>query len=83
MAALVLHINREALHHGAEIALLLDLYTHRQEATVVSPPAFQIAVDAADPHRLNRFWAAAVGYEMEDHHDQINAADRCRPCVGR
>ena len=26
MAALVLHINREALHHGAEIALLRDLY---------------------------------------------------------
>jgi hypothetical protein len=24
--ALVLHLNREALHHGAEIALLLDLY---------------------------------------------------------
>ena len=20
---------------------------------------------------LNRFWAAAVGYEVEDHHDQI------------
>ena len=29
MAALVLHINREALHHGAEIALLLDLHAHR------------------------------------------------------
>lgn len=29
-AALVLHINREALHHGAEIALLLDLFAHRQ-----------------------------------------------------
>jgi len=29
LAALVLHINREALHHGAEIALLLDLYAHR------------------------------------------------------
>jgi hypothetical protein len=29
MAALVLHINREALHHGAEIALLRDLYAHR------------------------------------------------------
>jgi hypothetical protein len=29
-AALVLHINREALHHGAEVALLLDLYAHRQ-----------------------------------------------------
>jgi hypothetical protein len=26
MAALVLHINREALHHSAEIALLRDLY---------------------------------------------------------
>jgi hypothetical protein len=26
MAALVLHINRETLHHGAEIALLRDLY---------------------------------------------------------
>jgi hypothetical protein len=30
MAALVLHINREALHHGAEIALLRDLYRWRR-----------------------------------------------------
>jgi hypothetical protein len=29
MAALVLHINREMLHHGAEIALLRDLYRHQ------------------------------------------------------
>lgn len=29
MAALVLHINRETIHHGAEIALLRDLYAHR------------------------------------------------------
>lgn len=29
MAELVLHINREALHHGAEIALLRDLYRAR------------------------------------------------------
>ena len=29
MAALVLHINREMLHHGAEIALLRDLYANR------------------------------------------------------
>jgi len=30
MAALVLHINREVIHHGAEVALLRDLYrTHR------------------------------------------------------
>ena len=28
MAALVLHINREVIHHGAEIALLRDLYQH-------------------------------------------------------
>ncbi len=26
LAALVLHVNREVLHHGAEIALLRDLY---------------------------------------------------------
>ncbi len=29
MAALVLHINRELIHHGAEIALLRDLYRNR------------------------------------------------------
>jgi hypothetical protein len=29
MATLVLHVNREALHHGAEIALLRDLYANR------------------------------------------------------
>jgi hypothetical protein len=29
MAELVLHINREALHYGAEIALLRDLYANR------------------------------------------------------
>ena len=29
LAALVLHINRETIHHGAEIALLRDLYAHR------------------------------------------------------
>jgi hypothetical protein len=28
-ATLVLHINREMIHHGAEIALLRDLYAHR------------------------------------------------------
>jgi len=29
LAALVLHINRELIHHGAEIALLRDLYAHQ------------------------------------------------------
>ena len=28
MIDLILHINREAIHHGAEISLLRDLYTH-------------------------------------------------------
>jgi hypothetical protein len=32
---------------------------------------FQIAIDAEDPHRLNRFWAEAMGYEIEDHHDIV------------
>jgi hypothetical protein len=36
-----------------------------------TPPTLQIAVDCADPHALARFWAAAVHYELEDHHDGI------------
>lgn len=32
---------------------------------------FQIAIDCADPHRLARFWAAALGYELEDHSEGI------------
>lgn len=31
LSVLVLHINREVIHHGAEIALLRDLYTHMKE----------------------------------------------------
>ncbi len=31
MATLVLHINREVIHHGAEICLLRDLFTHTQK----------------------------------------------------
>ena len=31
MAALVLHINREVIHHGAEIACIRDLYTHTEK----------------------------------------------------
>jgi hypothetical protein len=33
MAALVLHINREAIHHGAEISLLRDLYRWQHKTT--------------------------------------------------
>jgi hypothetical protein len=31
MAALVLHVNRELMHHGGEIGLLRDLYRDRQQ----------------------------------------------------
>lgn len=31
MAGLVLHINREVIHHGAEIACLRDLYIHGKD----------------------------------------------------
>lgn len=31
LSELVLHINREAIHHGAEIACLRDLYLHSRE----------------------------------------------------
>lgn len=34
-------------------------------------PTLQIAIDAADPHAQNRFWAAVMDYEVEDHHDMI------------
>lgn len=36
MAALVLHIHREVIHHGAEIALLRDLYRHQRLAATVA-----------------------------------------------
>lgn len=39
MAALVLHISREVIHHGAEMALLRDLYLRRAELTASTPPA--------------------------------------------
>ncbi|MEK2474386.1 DinB family protein [Streptomyces noursei] len=31
LATVVLHVNREVMHHGAEIALLRDLYLHGRE----------------------------------------------------
>lgn len=34
-------------------------------------PTIQIAFDAADPHRLAAFWAAALGYDVEDHTEVV------------
>jgi hypothetical protein len=28
--------------------------------------AFQVVIDCADPDRLSRFWASALGYKMQD-----------------
>ena len=33
----------------------------------------QLTFDAADPHALARFWAAALGLELEDHDELIGA----------
>jgi hypothetical protein len=46
MAALVLHINREMLHHGAEIALLRDLFHWN-----LSDIAFDATYDAVRERR--------------------------------
>ena len=32
----------------------------------------QIAFDATDPHALARFWASALGYEVEDHTEVVD-----------
>lgn len=37
-ATLVLHINREVIHHGAEIAALRDLYRAANAAELTAPP---------------------------------------------
>lgn len=39
MAALVLHINREVIHHGAEICLLRDLYLHMRASGRIADEA--------------------------------------------
>ncbi len=75
MAALVLHINREAIHHLAEVLLLRDLYrAEKAEPSTTAGPApidFQVTFDTADPHAQARFWAAALRYEVEEHDGMI------------
>ena len=33
--------------------------------------ALQVTFDCTDPHAQARFWAVAVGFEVDDHHDMI------------
>ena len=35
----------------------------------MTSPALQITFDTADCHALARFWAAALDYAVDDHHD--------------
>ena len=49
MAALVLHINREVIHHGAEVALLRDLY--RAQAKWSHPAGAAVVRAPVDEHR--------------------------------
>jgi hypothetical protein len=37
----------------------------------MTSPALQITFDTADCHALARFWAAALHYEVDDHHDLV------------
>ena len=41
---------------------------------MTDPIGFQVTFDATDPHALARFWAEALGYEVELHDDFIRAA---------
>lgn len=37
----------------------------------MNPVDWQLTIDSHDPHALSDFWAEVLGYELEDHHDQI------------
>jgi catechol 2,3-dioxygenase-like lactoylglutathione lyase family enzyme len=37
----------------------------------MTPLSYQVTVDCADPHAQARFWADALGYDVEDHEDGI------------
>ena len=37
----------------------------------MTSPALQITFDTADCHALARFWAAAMHFEVDDHHDLV------------
>jgi len=69
--ALVLHINREVIHHLAEVLTLRDLYRACDGGTLrprrdSAPHTFQVTFDALDPHAQARFWAEVMHYEVEE-----------------
>ncbi len=53
LAELVLHINREVIHHGAEIACIRDLYVHRTPERTLMPALAPPVRD--ERHALHEF----------------------------
>jgi SAM-dependent methyltransferase len=60
-AALVLHINREVIHHGAEVACLRDLYRDRQPVSQWEPSLPSMSDDREELRQT--FEAAAALYQ--------------------
>ena len=65
LADLVLHINRELIHHGAEICLLRDLYLSHHDPGDRMSRTVQVTFDCADPNALAGFWNEALGYRYD------------------
>ena len=68
---LVLHINREAIHHGAEIACIRDLYAHHQQEGKkympgMPPPASGERQSLIEFLRFNQNAFFAVAYGLTD-----------------
>jgi hypothetical protein len=42
-------------------------------SNATGPNSFQLVVSSTRPHELVRFWAAAMGYDVEDHSDLIRS----------
>ncbi len=51
MAAMILHIHREVIHHGAEIALLRDLYRSRGRVNEIEYVVTRSVSWVRDQHR--------------------------------
>ena len=61
MADLVLHINRELIHHGAEICLLRDLYQRQPRRGASMSRDLQVTFDCRRPDRPSRLLGRGAG----------------------
>ncbi len=75
MSVLVLHINREVIHHGAEMALLRDLYVHTNHdintrrstdaRNAPHPPTASARRSSSSPRSTRMFFSVAHGLTDE------------------